>query len=227
MSSSPKRRSSCVAVLTTDKEHRQGYNSQKSRLSERKTSGSSSSSRRSSYDNSSKFKSFDDDHDRRMSLPQQSLLGPHPDLLPGRSHSTPTGPHTITRTQTPGRSLSFEHVRTPEDILYRQPPPRGKQQELMERRRESYHHPYQETHFPRTPLHTAPHPPFPIDMSTPLLSYSTPPYSREDRHFFKRERRHSGTHYSEDIADSSLNRKSYYDHTHYRDKHNSSHRLHK
>ena len=97
LSSPPKRRSSCVAVLTTDKEHRQGYNSQKNRLLERRTSGSSSSSRRSSYDNSSKFKSFDDHHDRRMSLPQQSLLGPHPDLLPGRSHSTPTGPHTITR----------------------------------------------------------------------------------------------------------------------------------
>ena len=125
LSSPHKRRSSCVAVLTTDKEHRQRYNSQKNRLLEKRTSGSSSSSRRSSYDNSSKLKSFDDDHDRRMSLPQQSLLGPRPDLPPGRSHSTPNGPRTITRTHTPGRSLSFEHVRTSEDIVYRQPPPHG------------------------------------------------------------------------------------------------------
>ena len=76
-----------------------------------------------------------------MSLPQHSLLGPHPDLPPGQSHSTPNGPRTITRTHTPGRSLSFEHVRTSEDIVYRQPPPRGERQELIERRRDSYHHP--------------------------------------------------------------------------------------
>ena len=95
----------------------------------------------------------------------------------------------------PGKSLSFEHVTILEDIVYRQPPPRGERQELMERRRESYHHPYHETHFPRTPLHAAlpPSPPFSNDMSTPLLLFSPPFFSREDHHFFRRERRHSST----------------------------------